>query len=179
MGENKYLQVLSFLRTYAGEQYKKLDKCKNAEERAFMEKGSEEGKAARNSFTDIAHLIEARIGIKAGKISQWQNSGTFVSYFWCQLKKEDALDSNISLSVFAEKSGDDLRFRASVELAVDHASKEEKVSYRRILDLPLDNGLVYVSGGNNESEFRILPEKNHEVVKQMRLKKVQVPRIIT
>ena len=174
MADNKYLHILNYLEEYGGEQYKRLERCRNAEERSFMEKGSWEGRTARSAFTDLVQLLENRTGFKAERISQWQNSGTFVSYLWCQLKKTVALDSNISLSLFAEKNNGASRFRVSVELAVEHASIEEKGAYRRILDIPLDHGLVYVSGGNNESEFRILSESNNEVVKQMQLRKVQV-----
>lgn len=38
-----------------------------------------------------------------------------------------------------------------------------------------DPMLVYVSGGNNESEFRILDECDNTVVKAMKLKRFRFP----
>lgn len=178
MSDSKYLQVLDYLRTYGGKQYKKAEKCESPEELAFMEKGSEEGKKARNSFTGMVQLLNNKTDLSPEKITQWQNSGVFVSYFWCQLKRIEAKDSNISLSLFAEKSDQGYRFRASIELAVNHSTEQEKTSYRKILDIPLDDKLVYISGGNNESDFRTLEEKDNKVVKQMNLKKVQVSFVI-
>lgn len=178
MGNHSYHEVLSYLKNFGGEKYKKLDKCKSEQERKYMEKGAEAGKSARSAFTDLVEKTAVYSDLNHGKITQWQNSGNFVSYFWCQLKMEEFLSNNISLSLFAEKAEDTYRYRVSIELAIDSSSTEEKDNYRKILDIPLKEGLVYVSGGNNENEFRILDEVDNEKVKQSNLKKVQVSKII-
>ena len=177
MERSKYYEILRFIEKYSGNQYKMLSKCKSGDELQYMEKGSEAGKTARKYFADIIDMVSEKYGLGKGKITQWQNSGTFVSYFWCQLKREQYADSNISISIFAEKA-DSVRFRASVELAVENATDEEKVAYRRLLDIKLDPELVYVSGGNNEREFKILDTNNSEEVKKMGLKKVQVSFVV-
>ena len=161
--EQAYLQYLPDF--FGGEKYKKLDKCKSEQEREYMEKGAEAGKSARSAFTDLVEKTAVHSDLNHGKITQWQNSGNFVSYFWCQLKMEEFLSDKISLSLFAEKAEDTYRYRVSVELAIDSSSTEEKDNYRKILDIPLKEGLVYVSGGNNENEFRILDEVDNEKVK--------------
>ena len=178
MGNNTYYQILDFIETYSGNQYKMLKKCSPGQELDYMTKGSESGKAAREAFTAIVNAISASFGLKAGRITQWQNSGTFVSYFWSQLKREKYEDSKISLSLFAEKGQESIRFRASVELAVESAEDTDKESYRKILELPLKPGLIYISGGNNEDEFRIIDETDNNVVKAAKYKKVQVSYII-
>ena len=178
MGNNTFYQILDFIETYGGSQYKMLKKCSPGQELDYMTKGSESGKAAREAFTAIVNTISASYGLKAGRITQWQNSGTFVSYFWSQLKREKYEDSKISLSLFAEKGQESIRFRASVELAVESAEDTDKESYRKILELPLKPGLTYISGGNNEDEFRIIDETDNNVVKAANYKKVQVSYII-
>ena len=87
MGKNTYNQILDFIETYGGNQYKMLKKCNPGQELDYMTKGSESGKAAREAFTSIVNTIGTSFDLKAGKVTQWQNSGTFVSYFWSQLKR--------------------------------------------------------------------------------------------
>ena len=178
MGNNTYYRILDFIEAYGGTQYKMLKKCTPGHELEYMTKGSEAGKAAREAFTAIVNTIGTSFDLKAGKVTQWQNSGTFVSYFWSQLKRAKYKDSNISLSLFAEKGQESIRFRASVELAVEGAEDTDKESYKKILELPLKSGLTYISGGNNESEFRIIDETDNKVVKDAKYKKVQVSYII-
>ncbi|MFR9167062.1 MAG: hypothetical protein ACLVKO_12960 [Dysgonomonas sp.] len=69
-----------------------------------MEEGSKAGKVARNYFSDIIDEVSTKFELCRGEVSQWQNSGTFVSYFWCQLKRKQYENSNISISIFAEKA---------------------------------------------------------------------------
>ena len=174
-----YLNILDFLKQYSGNQYKKIDKCISEDERNYMLKASEDGKNARAKFTSLVDLIESMTGFEHERISQWQNSGTFVSYIWCQMKRPDLKESRISLSLFAEKAKTDYRYRISVEIETDRATEEDNNKYKHLLDLPLEDSLVYVSGGNNESEFRVLNEHDNNVVKNLNLNKVQVSFIIT
>lgn len=176
---DNYLKILSFLKKYGGNQYKKLDKCSSNEERDYMVSGSEAGKFARAQFTELVEIIEKSCSFEHDKVTQWQNSGTYVSYLWCQMKRKEHKDSQISMSLFAEKGNDFLRFRLSIELAMAAASTSDITTYAGLLNVPLDPMLVYVSGGNNESEFRILDERDNTVVKAMKLKKVQISYIIT
>ena len=96
-----------------------------------MKRGAEAGRIARSEFGELVEAISAKFDLKPGKITQWQNSGTFVSYFWCQLKESEYVESNISLSLFAEKADGIYRFRVSVELAVENSSNEERDNYRK------------------------------------------------
>ena len=178
MNNHKYIQILQFLETYGGEKYKKIEKCKSEEEKAYMLEGAENGKNARASFEEIVREIGSKCRLEVQKVTQWQNSGNFVRYFWCQLKDSDYLESNISLSVFAESTSEALRFRVSVELAVEKSSNDEKEAYKKLLNLPLKTGLVYISGGNNEDEFRVLEEFDNNKVKKLNLKKVQVSYLV-
>ena len=81
-----------------------LSKCKQDEELQYMEEGSKAGKVARNYFSDIIDEVSTKFELCRGEVSQWQNSGMFVSYFWCQLKRKQYENSNISISIFAEKA---------------------------------------------------------------------------
>ena len=178
MSNSQYIQILDFLDVYGGNQYKMLKKCTPGAELDYMTKGSDAGKNARKLFSEIVALIASKYDLKMDKITQWQNSGTFVSYFWCPLKREKYQDSNISLSLFAEKGTEAIRFRASVELTVATAGQTDKDSYKRILELPLAEGLTYISGGNNEAEFKIIDETDNIKVSNAKYKKVQVSFIV-
>ncbi len=173
MSDN-YLCILSFLKKYSGNQYKSIEKCVTDQERMYMTDGSNSGKKARTTFESLVKTIETKYGFEHDRITQWQNSGVFVSYFWCQMKRPEKKESQISLSLFAEKNGGNFRFRLSIELAVGKATKNDFLVYRHLLDIPLHEDLIYISGGNNESEFKELSERNNEIVKQLGLKKVQV-----
>lgn len=178
MKNHSYHEILSYLKEFSGEKYKMLRKCNSDEERAYMEKGAEAGRIARSEFSELVDAIVEQFDLRPGKITQWQNSGTFVSYFWCQLKSSEYTDSNISLSLFAEKADGTFRFRVSVELAVENSSPEERDNYRRILEIPLKDSLVYISGGNNANEFKVLDERDNNQVRNANYKKVQVSQII-
>ena len=66
-----------------------LSKCKQDEELQYMEEGSKAGKVARNYFSDIIDEVSTKFELCRGEVSQWQNSGTFVS---CLLYTSDAAD---------------------------------------------------------------------------------------
>ena len=174
-----YIAILQYLKEYGGEKYKALDKCNSTDEKKYMAVGSENGKTARELFSEIVGQIRDSFSLIPGKITQWQNSGNFVKYFWCQLKKEEYIDDNISISLFAEKTTECVRFRVSVELAMDKSSYEEIQKYKRILDLPLAKDLSYISGGNNDSVFETLEIKDNNKVKALNLKKVQVSYVLS
>ena len=80
--------------------------------------------------------------------------------------------------MFAEKADGTYRFRVSVELAVENSSTEERDNYRKILEIPLKDNLVYISGGNNANEFKVLDERDNNQVRDANYKKVQVSQII-
>ena len=178
MNDQSYKDILSYLKQYGGEKYKKLEKCKSTQEQSYMTSGAEAGKRARARFAELVDAMSLSCGLEKGKITQWQNSGTFVSYFWCQLKEKEYIDNNISISLFAEKADDVFRFRVSVELAIESASQQEREKYKKILEIPLKEKLVYISGGNNGNEFRVLNDRNNKIVQSKNYKKVQVSRII-
>lgn len=178
MNEQNYQMILEFLHQYGGKQYKRQDKCTSDDERAFMVSGYKSGQEARAGFTRIADSVAEEHGLLYDRITPWQNSGVFVRYFWCQLKQADYKERQISLSLFAESAEGQLRYRVSVELATDKATASDVSAYRKLLDKPLDPELVYVSGGNNESEFRVLDSHDNTAVKSLGLKKVQVSYIV-
>jgi hypothetical protein len=133
MNDQSYKDILSYLKQYGGEKYKKLEKCKSTQEQSYMTSGAEAGKRARARFAELVDAMSLSCGLEKGKITQWQNSGTFVSYFWCQLKERKYIDDNISISLFAEKADGVFRFRVSVELAIESASQQEREKYKKIL----------------------------------------------
>ncbi len=94
-----------------------------------MVSGSEAGKFARAQFTELVEIIEKSCSFEHDKVTQWQNSGTYVSYLWCQMKRKEHKDSQISMSLFAEKGNDFLRFRLSIELAMAAASTSDITTY--------------------------------------------------
>ena len=175
---SKYAKILDYLQKYGGEQYKRIDKCKNDEEKQYMKDAAEAGKEARQLFTDIAEEIAEVTHFDFERITQWQNSGTFVSYFWTQLKKSEFQESNISLSLFAEKVEDVFRFRISIELMDDKSTKDECEKFAKLQDIPLENGLVYIAGGNNKGKFEVLSERDNNIVKARKYQKIQVSYIL-
>ena len=80
MGKN-YLCIMTFLKKFSGNQYKSLKKCSSDQERNYMIDGSTSGKEARAAFGALVELIQTEEGFVHDRITQWQNSGTFVSYF--------------------------------------------------------------------------------------------------
>ena len=174
----EYLKVLEYIKTYGGEKYKRAEKCKNEIESQYMSEGADAGKEARDIFTEIANELSSIYNLEIERITQWQNSGNFVSYFWAQLKRAEHKNSHISLSLFAEKFEELYRYRLSVELEEKNSSSEDKKLYKKQLNLPLENGLVYISGGNNDGEFEVLKEKDNIKVSQNNYKKVQISYIL-
>lgn len=155
----EYKKVLQYLETFSGDKYRKLEKCKNNSERQRMILGAEAGREAWKLVKQLADKIAKVVGMDVKVVTQWQNSGSFVSYFWAQIKKPEHENSGISLSLFAEKKDNDYRYRLSVELNESKSSDEDVSRYKRLLEMELEDGLVYVAGGNNDSTFEVLSGK--------------------
>lgn len=80
----------------------------------------------------------------------------------------------ISLSLFAEKYDKKFRFRIGIELYDSKANEKDKERFKRLLDIPLKDDLVYIEGGNNDGVFREIDEHDNTKVKDKKYKKVQV-----
>lgn len=181
MSDN-YKKILSFLNEHAGEKYSKPERfnetsyeyCKSLSIKA-------EAKKIVKLYCDVVSSISAEIGLNAEKVNkQWQNSGSIKCYFWTKLKESKYANSDISVSVFAEKINDKCQFRIAVEIN-DDAKKEDWEKYNKLVDIPLEKGLVYTIRDNrNKNTFKIFDKIDNKEAKKEQDKgyKMQVAYII-
>ena len=91
-------RITSYLRDYSGKKYEDPKKAGNRMNE--MEKFKEAGKKAREEFIAYANYIAKSLDYKAGKCSGWiYQSQIACTYFWIELKKNEALKLPHSISI--------------------------------------------------------------------------------
>lgn len=69
-------------------------------------------------------------------------------YLWAQMKYKDYSSNPVSISLFVEKNNGVTRYRISLEIKNDGTDKATMAKYHSHLDMPIEAGMVYVSGSN-------------------------------
>ncbi len=119
-------------------------------------------------------------------ISPWlDNSNTKTRrYLWAQMKFSGYEEDLTSISIFAEKDGDNSsRYRISLDILSDVADKKTLTRYHSYLDMPIDynSGLVLASGSNAWGLPQVINDSQDSVKAQVeagKIRKVQLCKYI-
>ena len=173
-------RITSYLRDYSGKKYEDPKKAGNRMNE--MEKFKEAGKKAREEFIAYANYIAESLDYKAGKCSGWiYQSQIACTYFWIELKKNEALKlpHSISISINIHPEHDingpiTLSFRVE---AKDNAC--EVLDYKihnKIIDVPIkkDSKIYYQADLLNGTCRRF----DNNTIELEKIKKLKVVRDI-
>lgn len=138
-------RITSYLRDYSGKKYEDPKKAGNRMNE--MEKFKEAGKKAREEFIAYANYIAESLDYKAGKCSGWiYQSQIACTYFWIELKKNEALKlpHSISISINIHPEHD---INGPITLSFKVEAKDnacEDLDYKihnKIIDVPIKKDL--------------------------------------
>lgn len=173
-------RITSYLRDYSGKKYEDPKKAGN--QMNEMEKFKEAGKKAREEFIAYANYIAESLDYKAGKCSGWiYQSQIACTYFWIELKKNEALKlpHSISISINIHPEHDingpiTLSFRVE---AKDNACEDlDYKIHNKIIDVPIkkDSKIYYQADLLNGTCRRF----DNNTIELEKIKKLKVVRDI-
>ena len=173
-------RITSYLRDYSGKKYEDPKKAGNRMNE--MEKFKEAGKKARKEFIAYANYIAESLDYKAGKCSGWiYQSQIACTYFWIELKKNEALklphSISISINIHPEHNVNGpitLSFRVE---AKDNACKDlDYKIHNKIIDVPIkkDSKIYYQADLLNGTCRRF----DNNTIELEKIKKLKVVRDI-
>ena len=173
-------RITSYLRDYSGKKYEDPKKAENRMNE--MEKFKEAGKKAREEFIAYANYIAESLDYKAGKCSGWiYQSQIACTYFWIELKKNEALKlpHSISISINIHPEHDingpiTLSFRVE---AKDNACEDlDYKIHNKIIDVPIkkDSKIYYQADLLNGTCRRF----DNNTIELKKIKKLKVVRDI-
>ncbi|MCI8638976.1 MAG: AAA domain-containing protein [Coprococcus sp.] len=142
-------------------------------------KVKEKGQAVVAEMKKIAARCEELYSLdKCLPISWLDGSNTKTrKYLWIQIKYKDYLSNPTSISLFVEKNNGVTRYRISLEIVNDGIDKKTMNSYHSHLDIPKEEGMVYVSGSNEWGNPIVITETVEDIKKKIdsgEIRKVQL-----
>lgn len=147
--------------------------------KAKLLKVKEKGQAAAAEMKKIAARCEELYGLdKCLPIAWLDGSNTKTrKYLWAQMKYKDYAANPTSVSLFVEKNGDAARYRISLEIKNDGTDKKTMAIYHSHLDIPKEDGMIYVSGSNEWGNPDVITETVDKIKKKIdsgEIRKVQL-----
>ncbi|WP_345940865.1 AAA family ATPase [Granulicatella sp. zg-84] len=128
-------------------------------------KVKEKGQAAVAEMKKMAASCEQLFGLdKCLPISWLDGSNTKTrKYLWAQIKYKDYAANPTSISLFVEKDNGMTRYRISLEIKNDGTDKKTMALYHSHLDIPKEDGMVYVSGSDEWGNPAIITDSVDQI----------------
>lgn len=120
------------------------------DEKERLLKVKEKGQAAVVEIKKMAARCSQLYGLdKCLPVAWLDGSNTKTRKYLCaQLKYKDYATNPTSVSLFVEKNNGVTRYRISLDIKNDGTDKKTMATYHSHLDIPKEDGMVYVSGSN-------------------------------
>ena len=133
--QNKFIEVLDFLKNYANKTYKSPEREMDIIEKNKLEDIRNKGKNAVSTFKDMYGHFEDE-DYKNSRNPKWLsvNGSKVRGGFWSELKRKDKIDLPSSISIIANKNKE-IRFAVYIELKFDNATKQDYLRHNRFLDI--------------------------------------------
>ena len=127
------------------------------------------GQAAVAEMKKIAARCGQLFGLdKCLPISWLDGSNTKTrKYLWAQMKYKDYASNPTSVSLFVEKNNGVTRYRISLEIKNDGTDKKTMAIYHSHLDIPKEDGMVYVEGSNEWGNPAVITDSVEDIKKKI------------
>ena len=149
------------------------------DEKAKLLKVKEKGQAASAEMKKIAARCEELFGLDKCLPIVWLDGSKTKTkkYLWAQMKYKDYVDNPTSVSLFVENNNGVTRYRISLEIKNDGTDKKTMATYHSHLNIPKEDGMVYVSGSNEWGNPVVINDNVDEIKKKIAsgdIRKVQL-----
>ena len=150
---------------YSGLQYQKPEKAgQDAEKMLYLRS---KGQEARKAFTELAKAFQARHPEWIlQRSSQWMNQAQRLRpHFWAYLQREGRVtEPMLALRLYGSPSD----FGISLEVSFIERKKDERTldKQAKALEVPVVEGIYYLSYSEGESQRMEATEENRQVLKE-------------
>ena len=175
-----YIGVLDYIDNYKEVPYSNPDVAGiEQSEKDRLYRVREKGQYAVAEMKKMANRCCQKFGLNACSSIYWLDT-TYTKtrkYLWAQMKYKDYESNPTSVSIFVEKNDNLTRFRISLEIKDKEADKQMMDRYHSHLDIPKENGMVYVSGSNEWGNPTVISDTAEEIKTKINpsvLEKVQL-----
>lgn len=183
--ENRLIEILEFLKEHSNEPYRNPANGTNEIERARLESLKSKGQNALSLFKDMCIYLEDE-NYKKKVSSKWlDGSNRYVrNYLWAEIKRKDKTNLSSSISVFAEKEDDKIRFRLSLEIRGEDSNKDDYIRHNRFLDYlnVAEEDFEYFGTRNKDISLEDLSKESIkeyiQEVKERKANKIQIGKTI-
>lgn len=183
--KNKLKEILDFLKEYSCKPYKNPANESNLAEKDRLEALKSKGQNAISVFKDMCLSLEDE-NYKNKLSSKWlDGSNRYVrNYLWSELKREDKKELPSSISVFAEKEDNKVRFRLSLEIRVEDSNEEEYIRHNRFLNYINVDEEDFEYFGTRNKDINLEALSNESIkeyiqeVKERKANKIQIGKTI-
>ena len=183
--ENRLIEILEFLKEHSNEPYRNPANETNEIERARLENLKSKGQNALSLFKDMCTHLEDE-NYKKKVSSKWlDGSNRYVrNYLWAKIKRKDKTNLSSSISVFAEKEDDKIRFRLSLEIRGEDSNKDDYIRHNRFLDYlnVAEEDFEYFGTRNKDISLEDLSKESIkeyiQEVKERKANKIQIGKTI-
>ena len=174
-----YIGLLDYLKNNQEIPYSNPEATTDPAEKSRLLSIKQKGQEAAAELKKIANRCEILFGLdKCEPISWLDGSNTKTrKYLWAQMKYSDFSDNPMSVSLFVEKSNSEVRFRISLEIKDAGTKKGTMTKYHTHLDMPIEDGMVYVYGSNEwgaPADTNYPQNELKEKIKAGEIRKVQL-----
>ncbi|MGG3927114.1 AAA family ATPase [Metabacillus fastidiosus] len=185
--EIDFKKIITHLNTYANHDYKSPHQLDEHEKQLYLAI-RESGSSAVKELNRFADSIASKYDLLNKSKTNFhvpKQVTTVRSYLWNQLVTKEFKAYPTSLSIFAEKKNDIVRFRLAIELDEKNATTEDFLRHHQFLTLPITldptKYFYYVTSKDN-SEMEIYDRSAKEIKEKVETgeyKKVQLCYAIT
>lgn len=185
--EIDFNKIITHLSTYANHVYKNPQQLEEPEKQFYLAI-QESGSSAVKELDRLADAIASKYGLLNKSKTNFhvpKQVTTVRSYLWNQLVTEECKAYPSSLSIFAEKKNDIVRFRLAIELDEKNATSDDFLRHHQFLNLPITldpTKYFYCVKTKDNREMEIydgLAEGIKEKVETGEYKKVQLCYVLT
>lgn len=183
--ENRLIEILEFLKEHSNEPYRNPANETNEIEKVRLENLKSKGQNALSLFKDMCTHLEDE-NYKKKVSSKWlDGSNRYVrNYLWAEIKRKDKTNLSSSISVFAEKEDDKIRFRLSLEIRGEDSNKDDYIRHNRFLDYlnVAEEDFEYFGTRNKDISLEDLSKESIkeyiQEVKERKANKIQIGKTI-
>lgn len=133
------------------------------DEKNRLLKVKERGQAAVAEMKKIATRCNSLFGLDKCLPIAWLDGSNTKKYLWAQMKYKEYIEDPTSVSLFVEKNSGVTRYRVSLEIKNDGTDRKTMATYHSHLDIPKEDGMVYVSGSNEWGNPAVISDSAEDI----------------